>query len=84
MTMTVRISDGTHALLRELAQIRGESMAHTLERLLEDDCRRRSLEQSNEVDATLRADPQGWAAVVEERAAWDATIADGLGDAPAD
>jgi hypothetical protein len=84
MTMTVRISERAHAMLRDLAQIRGESMAQTLERLLEDDQRRRLLEQGNEGYAARRADPQAWAAVVEERVAWEATIADGLIGDPGD
>ena len=82
MTKSVRISDQAHAALRELADRRGESLASALERLLEDDRRHRLLEQSNQNYAALRADPQGWAAVVEERAAWDATLADGLDGAP--
>lgn len=82
MTKTVRISDRAHATLRELAVGRGESLADALERLLEAERRRRVPERANEGYAALRADPQAWAAVVEERAAWDATLADGLTDAP--
>jgi hypothetical protein len=82
MTKSVRISDQAHAALRELADRRGESMASALERLVDDERRRQSHVAANEVYAALRADPQGWAAVVEERAAWDAAVADGLDGSP--
>ena len=42
--------------------------------------RRRMLEQTNAAYAALRADPQRWAEELEERAAWDATLADGMAD----
>jgi len=82
MTKTVRISDRAHATLRELADGRGESLADALDRLLEAERGRQLRERANEGYAALRADPQGWSAVVEERAAWDAALAAGLTDAP--
>jgi hypothetical protein len=42
--------------------------------------RRRLLEQMNAAYAVLPADGQGWREEQEERAAWDATLGDGLED----
>ena len=82
MTTTVRIRERTHVLLRELARERGESLPDALDRLVEEDRRRRLLERTNEAYAALRADPEAWAEFQAEVAEWDATLADGLEDEP--
>jgi hypothetical protein len=53
-------------------------MADLLEEAVEALRRQRFLETVNAAYAALRADPRGWADVETERAAWDATLADGL------
>jgi hypothetical protein len=40
--------------------------------------RRRMLEQANRAYAALRADPEAWAEELEERRAWEATLADDI------
>ena len=44
----------------------------------EADRRRRLLQLTNAAYAALRTDPSQWQAVQEERAVWEATLADGL------
>lgn len=41
---------------------------------------RRFFEQANAAYAALRADPAEWSEELAERAAWDATLLDGLHD----
>jgi AbrB family looped-hinge helix DNA binding protein len=45
---------------------------------LDANLRRRWLEETNEAYAALRADSAVWQAEIAERAAWDATLLDGL------
>lgn len=40
--------------------------------------RRRILAQGNLAYAAVRAEPAAWAEELEERAAWESTVADGL------
>jgi hypothetical protein len=53
-------------------------MTEVLERALESYRRQRFLEALNEDFSALRKDPAAWASEQDERAAWDATLADGL------
>jgi len=75
---TVRVSEATRDLLRKLAAREGGSMQAVLEKALEAYRRREFLEGVNRGYAALRADPEQWADLEDERAAWDVTIADGL------
>lgn len=52
-------------------------MPTILEKAVEEYRRARFLEEANQAYAALRADPEAWQAELEERAAWDATLADG-------
>jgi AbrB family looped-hinge helix DNA binding protein len=45
---------------------------------LDSELRRRWLQETNAAYADLRADPAAWQAELAERAAWDATLMDGL------
>jgi predicted transcriptional regulator len=78
---TVRLSEETRAILRELARESEESMQTVLARAVEAYRRQRVLESTNEAYAALRADPDAWRTVQEERAAWDAALADKLDEA---
>lgn len=80
-TSTVRISAETHRLLRELSAQTGQPMGTILEQALEEYRRRLFLEEANAAYAVLRNDPEAWQNELAERAAWDVTLADGLGDA---
>ena len=80
MGQTIRIDESDHATLAELARIMGKSMTATLSDAIDALRRREFLRQTNEAYARLRDDPNAWREEEEERAAWDATLADGLED----
>ena len=75
---TIRISDTTHAALRALARAEGRTMASIVEEAVEILRREHLLRDVNDAYSTLRSDEAAWAAVEVERAAWDATLLDGL------
>jgi hypothetical protein len=75
---TVRIKEETHAALRELAAQTQEPMQEVLARAVELYRRQRILELTNAAYAALRANPQQWQEVLDERAAWESTLSDGL------
>ena len=77
-TTTVRIPRETHSTLRELARQTGQPMRDVLAKAVEAYRRRRMLDDANEVYAAMRSQPDLWDAEQEERAAWDATLADDL------
>jgi hypothetical protein len=78
---TVRVSERTHATLSDLAARSGLSMQEVLTKAVEAYRRQQFLEEANAAFAALRADPAAWAEEQAERAAWDATLADGLEEA---
>lgn len=75
---TVRIKEQTRQALRELAQETREPMQEVLAKAVEAYRRQWTLQQHNAVYAALRENPAAWAEELEERAAWEATLADGL------
>ena len=77
-TTTIRVSLRTRDLLQELAQTSGSSMQAVLEQALEQYCRQQLLEATNAAYAALRAAPEAWANLEQERLAWEQTRADGL------
>ena len=77
---TVRINPHTHAKLKQLATESGESMPEVLDKAIETYRRQRFLEDANRAYETLRGDPKAWAHELKERAAWDGTLGDGIGD----
>lgn len=79
---TVRIHPHTHAKLRQLADEVGESMPEVLERAVDAYARQRFLELLNEDFAALRGDVTAWREETAEREAWEATLRDGLEEAP--
>jgi hypothetical protein len=75
---TVRISEASHQVLKELAEQTGQTMMDVLDKAL-DACRRKLFfELMNAGYAELRADPEAWAEHQAERKLWDATLMDGL------
>ena len=56
----------------------GEPQSDTRARAVEAYRRQRILDLSNAAYAALRADPRAWQDLLDERAAWDVTLADGL------
>lgn len=79
-TGTVRIPATVHQKLKQLAASSGMSLSRTLERAVETLRRQTLLEETNRAYAALRDDPKRWAEEQAERAAWEATLADGLED----
>lgn len=77
---TVRISQSAREALRELAAKSGQSMQAVLEKAIDDLRRRRFLEECNAGYAALRKNKRLWKQELEERRAWDVTLADGLED----
>jgi predicted transcriptional regulator len=76
----VRISDETHELLTELAAKSGESMTVILARAVDAHYRERFFAEFNAAYERLWADPEAAREELEERALWEATLADGLED----
>lgn len=79
-SVTVRISQRAHQTLKELAERSGQPMPAVLDRAIEAYRRRQFLEGLSCDFAKLRADPKAWQQELDERAEWDSTLADGVGD----
>ena len=78
---TVRIREETREALRQLANEVGEPMQEVLAKAVEAYRRQRILESTNAAYAALRADPEAWQSMEQERREWEATLANGLEDA---
>lgn len=79
-SVTIRISDKARQVLKELAGKERKPMQAILDKAIEAYRRLLFLEEANTAYAALRANPEAWKAELEERAAWDATLSDGLED----
>jgi predicted transcriptional regulator len=77
-TTTIRVSLRARDLLQELAQMSGSSMQAVLEQALEQYRRQQLLEATNAAYAALRAAPEVWTDLKQERLPWQQTLADGL------
>ncbi|HAZ44111.1 MAG TPA: toxin-antitoxin system protein [Cyanobacteria bacterium UBA11369] len=75
---TVTIGSTSYKTLQELAARSGESIQEILEKAIEQYRRQKFLEEANQAYAALRNNPEAWASEIEEREAWDVTLADGL------
>src|SRR5207244_2260892 len=75
---TVRITETSHHMLKELAERTGQTMMDVLDMALKEYRRKLFFEQLNAGYAELRADPKAWAEHLAERKLWDATLMDGL------
>jgi len=75
---TVRISEATHHLLKELSEAKDKPMQAILEVAVEEYRRRHFLESVNDAYAALRRDARAWAEMRTEQARWDETLGDGL------
>jgi predicted transcriptional regulator len=75
---TIRISNTSHNILKELAARSGESMQAILDQAIEQYRRQVFLEEANQAYAALRNNSEAWHAELEEREAWDVTLADSL------
>lgn len=75
---TIRISNSSREVLKQLAARQGETMQAVLERSIELYRRHRLLQETNQAYAALRQDRKRWAALEAERRQWDPTLQDGL------
>jgi hypothetical protein len=75
---TVRISEASHQLLKDLAEQTGQSMMGVLDQALDALRRRLFFDQLNEGYAELRSNSKAWREHLAERKKWDATLLDGL------
>lgn len=75
---TVRVSDRSHRLLRQIANREGLPLVSVLDPAVEAHRRRQFLEEVNRAYASLKRDSEAWAEVETERAKWDSTLLDGL------
>ena len=75
---TIRVSLRARDLLQELAQTSGSSMQAVLEQALEQYRRQQLLDATNAAYAALRAAPEAWADLIQERLAWEPTPANDL------
>ena len=77
-TLSVRINPASHAKLREIAKQTHEPMTTVLEKAIEEYRRQQFLRKVNAEFALLRKNKTAWKQELKERAAWDATLSDGL------
>jgi hypothetical protein len=75
---TVRISETSHQILKEVADQTGQTMMAVLDMALDAYRRKLFFDQVNAGYSELRADPEAWAKHLAERKLLDATLLDGL------
>ena len=75
---TVRISEASHLLLREMAAQEGASMQSVLDAALEQRRRQKFLAECDAAYAALQQDPEAWRDYQQELATWEVTSLDGL------
>jgi predicted transcriptional regulator len=79
-TVTVRMSEESRDLLRELAREANSTQAAVVENALSEYRNKLFWERASADFAAIQADEQAWAAEKEEQRAWDTVLADGLDD----
>lgn len=78
----VRVDDDAYRRLRELAEAEHETIGGIVARAIDAYQRDRYWEKFNAAYAALVADPKAWREELEERAAWNVTLADDLENDP--
>jgi hypothetical protein len=74
---TIRISESSRKMLRELAREEGKSLQYVVDRAIEYYRRRCFLEGLHKDFTALRNNSESWKIEEEERTAWDITLTDG-------
>jgi hypothetical protein len=77
-SLTIRVSRSTHELLREIATKSNATITAVVDEAVRDLKRKKFWAEFNVACDALKADPQAWADLEQETAAWDITLADGL------
>jgi hypothetical protein len=75
---SVRISEASYQLLKQLAEQTGQTTMDLLDHALDTYRRKLFHEQMNAGYAELRADAEAWSEHLAERKLWDPTLMDGL------
>ncbi len=75
---TVRVTEHTHNVLRELAEATGEPLQRVLEKAVDQYRRERFFADLHAAYERLAADRAAWRDELAERAELDGTLADGL------
>lgn len=76
-TSTIRISEESRRILKEISQHNKKPMQTVLEQAIEAYRRQVFLEGLHQDFTALRSDDQEWQAEKAERSEWDGTLADG-------
>ena len=74
---TVRVSEAVHDRLHKLAAEKRMTMSAVLDSALAEYERKLFWAKTAAEFQSMRNDPKAWKAELEEREAWDATLADG-------
>lgn len=77
---TIQIHSATHAKLKRMAELAGESFTELLDKAVEAYRRQRFLAKCDAEYGQLRADPAAWSAEQSERQKWDTALGDGVED----
>lgn len=80
MSQQVRISDTGWKKLQKLAEREHVAMSALLDEAVDSLVRQRYAERFNAGYARLKQDREAWAQEQAERAQWDGTLQDGLGE----
>ncbi len=75
---TMRISETSQQILKELAEQTGQTMVDVLDKALDAYRRKVFFEQLTADYAALKADPEAWAEELAERKRWESTLMDGV------
>ncbi|MBM2811029.1 MAG: hypothetical protein HW416_1788 [Chloroflexi bacterium] len=81
---TVRLSEETRAIVKELAGKTNESMQDVLAKAVESYRREQFWRETNQAYAEMRANPEEWKEYQDELRLWENTLMDGLEDEPYD
>lgn len=81
-SLTIRVSRSTHELLRELAAKSNATITAVVDEAVRDLQRKKFWADFNAACEALRADSVSWADLRREDGEWEATLADGLEEAP--
>jgi predicted DNA-binding protein len=74
---TIRVTNHARDTVREISEITGKRQQDVVDEAVEAYRRQILLEKANQAYAALRSDTEAWQAEIDEREAWDATLADG-------
>ena len=77
-TLTIRVTRSTHERLRDLAGKANTTITAVVDEAVHDLQRKKFWADFNAACEVLKADPEAWAEIRREDAAWEDTLADGL------